>query len=186
MQRTLGALTLGLALALPATAVADDVHEFGISPQATYNLVQEDGDDILFIDVRDPVEIMFVGFTDEVDLNIPFLLVDRHDWDDEKNRFNPSRNPDFVDQIDAALEERGLNRDATIITMCRSGSERGEPSAAFLRENGFPNARYVVNGFQGDAISEGERAGFRLKNGWQNSGLPWSREMNADKIHRSD
>jgi hypothetical protein len=70
--------------------------------------------------------------------------------------------------------------------MCRSGSERGEPSARYLRENGFPNARFVINGFQGDTIKEGEHAGFRLKNGWQNSGLPWSMRMDADKIYRTD
>ena len=46
--------------------------------------------------------------------------------------------------------------------MCRSGSERGKPSADFLREAGL-NAYYVVNGFQGSAIKEGEHAGFVLK-----------------------
>ena len=186
MKRLLAACTLGLALTIPAAAHADDAHEFGISPQATYELMQERGDEVLFIDVRDPVEIMFVGFTDEVDLNIPFLLVDRHDWDAENNRFRPGRNPEFVARVDAALEARGLDRDARIITMCRSGSERGEPSARFLRENGFANAHYVVNGFQGGTIREGEYAGFRLKNGWQNSGLPWGTRMNPEKIHRSD
>lgn len=33
-------------------------------------------------------------------------------------------------------------------------------------------------------IKEGTQAGFRLKNGWQNSGQPWSPKMNADKDHR--
>jgi len=84
------------------------------------------------------------------------------------------------------LAKRGLSSDAEIITMCRSGSERGEPSAAFLRENGFANARYVVNGFQGAALKDGPQAGFRLQNGWQNSGLPWSAKMNPEKIHRID
>lgn len=73
-----------------------------------------------------------------------------------------------------------------MITLCRSGSERGEPSAGFLRERGFGNARYVIHGFQGDPLSEGPQAGMRLKNGWQNSGLPWSPRLNADTIHRTD
>lgn len=76
--------------------------------------------------------------------------------------------------------------DAEVITMCRSGSERGEPSAAYLRANGFPNARFVINGFQGAALKDGPQAGFRIQNGWQNSGLPWSMKMNPAKMYRTD
>lgn len=160
--------------------------EMGLTPRETYERVQRNGDEILFLDVRDPVEIMFVGFTDTVDANIPFLIVDRTRWDDKNNRFVPYQNPHFAAEVEAALKARGLTRDAEIITMCRSGNERGRPSAQFLRENGFPNAMYVINGFQGDRIKEGERAGFRLKNGWQNSGLPWSPKMNPEKMYRAD
>ena len=39
-------------------------------------------------------------------------------------------------------------------------------------------------GFQGGALKDGPQAGFRLQNGWQNSGLPWSAKMNPEKIHR--
>ena len=67
--------------------------------------------------------------------------------------------------------------------MCRSGSERGEPSAKLLQEAGLSNARFVEHGFQGDAIKQGEQKGFRLKNGWQNSGLPWSK-MSPEKIFK--
>jgi rhodanese-related sulfurtransferase len=139
----------------------------------------------LFVDVRDPVEIMFVGFTDSVHVNIPYLLVDRRVWNEQRGAFNTTRNPDFVAQVADALEQRGLPADAEIVTLCRSGSERGEPSAQYLRDNGFPNARYVIHGFQGDSIKDGERAGFRLLNGWQNEGLPWSPKMNPEKIYRS-
>jgi hypothetical protein len=33
---------------------------------------------MLFVDVRDPIEIMFIGFTDVAQANIPFLLADRN------------------------------------------------------------------------------------------------------------
>ncbi|GEM_PF-5831933 len=82
------------------------------------------------------------------------------------------------------LKKRGLDENAEIITMCRSGSECGKPSADYLRDNGFPNARYVIDGFQGPAIKEGPQAGFRLLSGWQNSNLPWSPRMNAEKMYR--
>ena len=175
--------TLALALVLLPPAQAGPL---GLTPEDTHALVQAQADAVLFIDVRDPVEIMFVGFTDVVDANIPFVQVNRRVWDQENNRFQLEPNPQFAQQVQQALEAKGLTREATVITLCRSGSERGEPSALFLQEQGFPNARFVLNGFQGDRLREGERAGMRLKNGWQNSGLPWSPRMNPDKIHRSD
>jgi len=158
----------------------------GLSPQETYDLVDEQGEQLLFIDVRDPVEIMFVGSTDVVDANIPFMQANRESWDQDNNRFRMERNQDFAQQVEAALNEKGLDRNATVITMCRSGSERGEPSARYLKEQGFTDVRYVVKGFQGDPKSDGEQAGMRVVNGWQNSGLPWSRQMNADKIYRTN
>lgn len=177
------ATTLSLALILLPRAQAAPI---GLTPELTHALVQAQADALLFIDVRDPVEIMFVGSTDEVDTNIPFVQVNRRVWDQENNRFQLEPNPQFAQQVQQALEAKGLTRDAMVITMCRSGSERGEPSALFLQEQGFPNARYVLNGFQGDRLSEGSQAGMRLKNGWQNSGLPWLPQMNPDKIYRTD
>lgn len=185
MLKTAIGLSLGLALMQPPVPAAQ-ASPLGLTPRDTYALVQEQGDAVLFIDVRDPVEIMFVGSTDVVDANIPFQQVNRNSWDGENNRFRMEPNPRFARQVEQALKAKGLDRSAVVITMCRSGSERGEPSAVFLQERGFRNARYVVNGFQGDRLSEGDQAGMRLQNGWQNSGLPWSPRLNAEKIYRTD
>jgi len=174
---------LATALALPIYAA--NANEIGISPQETQTLIKQ-SENVLFIDVRDPVEIMLIGFTDEVDLNIPYLMVDRSQWDTKKKRFHLYKNPDFISQVKAALTAQGLDESATIITMCRSGSERGLPSAKFLKDNGFDNARYVINGFQGAKIKAGENAGLRIKNGWQNAGLPWNAKPNPSKIYRTD
>ena len=140
MKRLLIAAAIGLS-SLAAHAV-----DMPISADEAYAKIQLADKDVLLVDVRDPVEIMFVGFTDAVHVNVPYLMVDRTQWN----------------------------------------AERGEPSATFLRANGFPNARFVVNGFQGSAIKDGPQAGFRTQNGWQNSGLPWSAKMNPEKIHRID
>lgn len=175
-----------IAASLSLLAIAAHAVELEVTPQDAYARAQQEGADVLFVDVRDPVEIMFTGFTDVVDVNVPYLLVERDVWNDERGAFQTNRNPAFLDQVRAELDKRGLSTDTEIITMCRSGSERGKPSADFLRENGFPNARYVVDGFQGAAIKEGPQAGFRLQNGWQNAGLPWSPKMNPDKIYRTD
>ncbi len=171
-------------LALISMSPAVGEQDYGLTAEKTYQMKTAAPEQILFIDVRDPVEIQFVGFTDSVDLNIPFLLVDRFQWSEQHNRFEMTRNPDFIKFIDQALKNKGLTREARIITMCRSGSARGEPSATFLRENGFPNAFFVIHGFQGNAVSEGKHTGRRLLNGWQNSDLPWSNRVPAEKIFR--
>ena len=180
MKRLLIAAAIGFA---SLTAQAADM---AISAADTYAKIQQGERNVLFIDVRDPVEIMFVGSTDAAHANVPFMLVDRTQWNAEKGVFRLYRNPDFIDQVKLQLARRGLSADAEIITMCRSGSERGKPSADFLRANGFPNARYVIDGFQGPALKEGPQAGFRLLGGWQNSGLPWSAKMNPLKMYRAN
>ena len=180
MKRLLIAAALGFA------SLAAHAADLGISAQDTYAKIQNNEKNVLFIDVRDPVEIMFVGFTDAVHANVPFMLVDRTQWNAEKGVFRLYRNPDFINQVKLQLAKRGLSSDAEIITMCRSGSERGKPSAQFLRDNGLPNARYVVNGFQGSPVKDGPQAGLRIVNGWQNSGLPWSAKMSPGKMFRVD
>lgn len=37
------------------------------------------GSQILLVDVRDPVEIMFTGFSDVVDINVPYMTVNRRE-----------------------------------------------------------------------------------------------------------
>ncbi|MDY0250244.1 MAG: rhodanese-like domain-containing protein [Pseudomonas sp.] len=177
-------LISGVVLSLAAFSV--QAVELAISAEEAYAKTQQSEQPVLLIDVRDPVEIMFIGFADAVDVNIPFVFADRNHWDAEHNMFTMDRNPQFVEQVKAELAKRGLDENTEVITMCRSGSARGEPSAKVLREAGLSHARFVVHGFQGDALSEGPQAGMRLQNGWQNSGLPWGRDLDADKIYRLD
>lgn len=179
MKLLLAALLITLGLS--AHASADEA--LSLTAQETYNLVQEKGDQILFVDVRDAVEIMFIGFTDVVDINIPFMLADRTSFLADKGRFAMSRNPEFAAGIEQALKDKGLSSDALIITMCRSGSSRGKPSADYLLENGFSNVKYIDHGFQGSGAKDGKKAGMRIVNGWQNAGLPWSMKLNPEKIY---
>jgi len=158
--------------------------EYALSAAEAHAWINDDSRTVLFIDVRDPVEIMFTGWAEGVDINIPFLLVDREAWNEESGSFPMPRNPDFLIEVDAALAERGMDRSTPIITMCRSGSARGEPSASALREAGFENVYFVRHGFQGDRLDDGDMAGHRLKNGWQNEGLPWRPRMDPERIYR--
>lgn len=176
-------LLLSLIVTLFSTTISAAQTE-ALTPEQTWQALKEKADQILFVDVRDPVEIMFVGFTDAVDINVPFKLADRHEFLEEKKHFAMKANPDFVPGIERALAQKGLDKSALIITMCRSGSDRGKPSAEFLLEQGFTNVKYVENGFQGSKATEGAQQGMRVVDGWMNSGLPWSTEINPAKIHR--
>ena len=72
-----------------------------VDSQEAYAMKQKLGDQVLFVDVRDPVEIMFTGFTDVVDVNIPFKLANRDKWHDKKKVFAMELNPDFERDISA-------------------------------------------------------------------------------------
>jgi rhodanese-related sulfurtransferase len=173
-----------LILGLSVHAFAND-EAMAVTPQKTFDLVQTQPDQMLFVNVCDPIEIMFIGFTDVAQANIPFLLADRNRFLNDKQRFAMDQNPEFAAQIEAALNAKRLNKDALIITMCRSGSSRGKPSADYLLSQGFTNVKYIDHGFQGSSAKEGEKVGMRIVNGWQNDGLPWSMKINPGKIYRS-
>jgi rhodanese-related sulfurtransferase len=175
-------INLAISVLLMSSLALAEQH--ALSAAQAHAWISDDSRTVLFIDVRDPVEIMFTGWAEGVDINIPFLLVDRQAWNTGSGSFPMPRNADFIAEVDAALAARGLGRDAPIITMCRSGSARGEPSATALREAGFANVYFVRHGFQGDRLDEGEWAGHRLKNGWQNEGLPWRTRMDPERIYR--
>lgn len=142
----------------------------------------ERGKGMLLVDVRDPIEIMFTGFTDIVDINIPYLVSNRQKWNEGRSVFAMEANPDFEPAIARALAARNLDKDAPILLMCRSGGERGAPSAKMLEGKGYKQVYVVTDGFEGETVKDGERKNWRLVNGWKNSGLPWSYKLNKSKF----
>ena len=138
---------------------------------------------MLFVDVRDPIEIMFTGFTDTVDVNIPYLISNPRKWNDKKNVYAMEPNRSFESQVARALSERGLSKDDTVILMCRSGGERGAPSAKALEGKGYRQVYVVTDGFEGETVKDGPKKNWRLVNGWKNSDLPWSYKLNPKKMY---
>ena len=141
------------------------------------------GKTMLFVDVRDPIEIMFTGFTDTVDINIPFLISNPTKWNEKKSVYAMEPNKNFESDIVKALNDRGLTKDDKIILMCRSGGERGAPSAKALDGKGFKQVYVVTDGFEGDTVKEGPKKNWRLVNGWKSSGLPWGYKLNKKKMY---
>lgn len=142
----------------------------------------ESGAEVLFVDVRDPIEIMFTGFTDVVDVNVPYMASNRQKWNDKKNVYAMEVNPAFEAQIAKALADRKLSKDSPVVLMCRSGGERGAPSAKMLEGKGYKQVYVVTDGFEGDTVKDGDKKNWRLVNGWKNSGLPWGYTLNKAKV----
>lgn len=138
---------------------------------------------VLFIDVRDPVEVMFVGFTDVVDYNIPFMTVNTNKWHSKKPVFKLEKNKYFEEDIAKALKMKGMSKDTPILIMCRSGGTRGAPATKLLEGHGYSKVYVVTDGFEGSKTKIGDKKGFRLENGWKNSGLPWSNKLNKEKMY---
>ena len=186
MAVTLISVFSAAALAAPVPESPDRQTSWGLyvdSREAYEMKTGKDGQMMLFVDVRDPIEIMFTGFTDTVDVNIPYLISNPRKWNDKKNVYAMEPNKSFESQVARALSERGLSKDDAVILMCRSGGERGAPSAKALEGKGYRQVYVVTDGFEGETVKDGPKKNWRLVNGWKNSDLPWSYKLNPKKMY---
>jgi rhodanese-related sulfurtransferase len=182
------ALALVLSIAANAAPEPQDPRKqtpwhLYLDAKEAYDMKMAQGNRVLFVDVRDRIEIMFTGFTDVVDDNVPFLIANPGQWHASKPNFAMEDNPDFEPAIERALSAQGLTKEAPVILMCRSGGTRGAPSANLLWGNGYKQVYVVVDGFEGGTIKEGTKKNWRLKDGWKKAGLPWSYTLNKEKMY---
>ena len=184
-------LAMGLAsnvyaAAKPADPKKQTPWNLYVDSQEAYDLKMELADKVLFVDVRDPAEIHFTGFTDVADVNVPFKVVNTQKWNSKKSILQMDTNKDYISGIEKALADNNLTKDDAVIIMCRSGGTRGAPAANVLFEKGFKKVYVVTDGFEGGSLKDGDKKGWRLKNGWKNSGLPWSYKLNKEKMYYKD
>lgn len=193
MKKTIAMLTLALlASVTPVHAAGLDAGQLPAAKQTSlgkyllareaYEIKTHDPAKVLFVDVRTPAEIEYVGMAEQVDINIPYLLDDYSSWDSKKGRFLMTPNAAFQLKLESTLKARGLDRDSTILLMCRSG-DRSAVATNFLAKLGYSNVYTVVEGFEGDMAKEGANKGQRVVNGWKNSGLPWSYALSKEKMY---
>ena len=135
----------------------------------------------LFIDVRTPAELMFVGNTPVVDANVPFKFNSTAKFDEKKGAFVLADNPKFVAQVEGRLAAKSLAKTDPVVLMCRSG-DRSAVAADDLTTAGFTQVYSVVDGFEGDLAKDGPNAGRRAVNGWKNKGLPWGYALDKAKL----
>jgi rhodanese-related sulfurtransferase len=137
---------------------------------------QKDQENVKIIDVRTPEEYAFIGHA-PMAWNIPLMLV-THEWSPDRTKLAMKPNPDFIEQVKKAVKPTD-----TVMIMCRSGA-RSKVAVNLLAEEGFKNVYQIHDGFEGDSVKDPESVFFgqRMKNGWRNSGLPWTYKLNAEIV----
>lgn len=174
--------SLGMAAPEPADPARRTPWGLYVDSREAFAMKQAQGDKVLLVDVRDPVEIMFTGFAPAVDVVVPFMIANTGRWNEARSVYQVEKNPNFEADLDRALKARGLSKDTPILLMCRSGGERGAPSAKELWGRGYSKVYVVTDGFEGETLKDGERRNWRLVDGWKNSGLPWSYTLDRTKF----
>ena len=79
-------------------------------------------------------------------------------------------NKQFVEELQAALEERGIARDASVYFMCQSGG-RSKMAAMQCAGVGYVASFSIAEGFEGDLDEHQHR---NSVSGWKVAGLPWT------------
>ena len=146
-----------------------------------YDFKQRFSDRVLFIDIRSPAEIMFVGIPDSMDINIPLFSPNYSEWNEVERSYPMEKNDRFNMQIDEAIKSRNMTRKDSIVLLCRSG-KRSAKAASMLHNQGYAQVYTVVDGFEGDKVKTGLNKGKRMVNGWKNSQLPWGYTLDRNKI----
>ena len=133
-------------------------------------------DEVKLLDVRTPEEFIFVGHP-EMAWCIP-LGFQSYRWDDEKGYYDLDVNPEFVAQV----RER-FDPGDTLLLLCRSGG-RSAMAVNMLVQAGYTDAWNITDGTEGDLVedSESPHDGKRMKDGWKNSDLPWTYEVDPKRM----
>lgn len=154
-----------------------------LDAREAYAMKRELGPRAYFVDVRTRYEVAYVGLPTVVDANIPYVEhPDDAPWDDKAGRFRLDVNSDFGPEMSRRLQAAGLEKDAPVLLICRSG-DRSARAANLLSQLGYTKVYTVVDGFEGDAVASGEKQGQRILNGWKNAGLPWSYNLGKARAY---
>ena len=118
----------------------------------------------ILVDVRTEAEWTFVGVPDLSSIDREVVLAEWLGF--------PNNGPheDFAVQLSDALTQKGLDQNAAIYFLCRSGV-RSKAAAIAMTALGYTNCYNVADGFEGGHDAEGHRGSV---SGWKAQGLPWS------------
>ena len=147
-----------------------------LTASEAYRNWQADPGRIIILDVRTTEEYLHVGHA-PMAWNVP-LMSQTYEWNAEKQHFAMLPNPDFVSQV-----SEFVSLSDTLFVMCRSGG-RSAMAVNNLASAGFTKVYNITDGMEGDVIEDPESVylGKRLRNGWKNSGNPWTYQPNPEQM----
>jgi rhodanese-related sulfurtransferase len=146
------------------------------------NYIQNNMSKTLFVDIRTPAELTYLGTPSSIDAHVPFELMDTSQWNDKKKVYRHYENKNFVADVEARMKKKGLGKDDAIVFMCRSGN-RSAKAVNLMADAGYTRVYNMVDGFEGDKAKDGPTKGKRTVNGWKNAGLPWSYHLDKDVMY---
>lgn len=138
------------------------VHIEDVSVTETWARLASDAKSVL-IDVRTRAEWAYVGLPDLSGIGKQIILVEWQTFPD--NRIDPG----FAGTLREALDATGVEKDAELFFICRSGG-RSRMAAVVMAEAGYACCRNVAQGFEGSLDAERHRG---RTSGWKVAGLPW-------------
>jgi rhodanese-related sulfurtransferase len=147
-----------------------------VTAKEAYEKWKENPERVKIIDVRTPEEFIFVGYP-EMAWKIP-VGTQSYVWDAENEKFPMCLLTDFVSRVKEIAKPTD-----TIMVTCRSGG-RSAIAVNLLAKEGFTQVYNVIDGVEGDLVDDETSVfhGQRLKNGWKNSGCPWTYKLTPDKL----
>jgi rhodanese-related sulfurtransferase len=147
-----------------------------VTAKEAYEKWKADPEKVMILDVRTPEEYLFVGHP-TMAWKIP-IAAQVYEWDNEKGKFPMKLLTDFVSRVSEVAKP-----DDTILITCRSGG-RSAIAANLLAQAGFKNVYNIIDGMEGDTVEDPASVYFgqRLKNGWKNSGCPWTYKLTPDRM----
>ena len=171
------ALSVGFAKE-PPTLVKEKQTTLGLylTAREAYERWKASPGKVKVLDVRTPEEFLFLGHA-EMAWNVP-VAIQTFKWDAAKKQFPMQPLPDFVDRV-----RKIASPEDTLLLMCRSGG-RSAIAVNLLASAGFKNVYNITDGFEGDTVEDPASVfdGQHMVNGWRNSGLPWTYDVDPVRM----
>ena len=147
-----------------------------LTAREAYEKWKTDSGKPIILDVRTPEEFMFVGHP-KMAWNVP-VAAQSYVWNAAAGQFPMRQLSDFVARV-----EQIAGRDDTLLVMCRSGARSAQAVDLLVRAS-FRNVYNITDGMEGDVVKDPYSVfyGQRMVNGWKNSGLPSTYEVDPKRM----
>lgn len=151
-----------------------------LMPKEAPRFIKAQKGKVLFVDIRTRAEAQFLGMADGVDALVPYVEFQEFmsDWDEKRGFYKLEPFNDFVPELERRMKAKGLTKSDPIVLICRAG-ERSSRAADLLADLGYTRVYTIVYGYEGELSDKGRRN----LNGWKNSGLPWSYDLDREKMY---